>query len=215
MGEYNKNLQELQYIIKKSIYGNANIVSNKNSMFDKCLENIKREFYNNDIEAFYKYMEDFFYPIVYNIENINLDKIYLEFIKSTIILNIFEFESDEYKDFPLTISEYSDLFNIHITEEDCSNYHSSHINYKLKSNLMTPELLETINKYSECDVNISINNGGISLIPKNGYSAINYILDENNNISSKYDITNTLEMFRKLYIKLKEVNEFINNKILN
>ena len=140
------------------------------------------------------------------------DKIYLEFIKSTIILNIFE--SDEYKDFPLTISEYSDLFNIHITEEDCSNYHSSHINYKLESNLMTPELLETINKkYSECGVNISIYNGGISLIPKNGYSAINYILDEYNDISS--DITNTLEMFRKLYIKLKEVNEFINNKILN
>ena len=213
MEEYNKNLQELQHIIKKSIYGNANIVSNKNSMFDKCLENIKREFYHNDREAFYKYMEDFFYPIVYNIENINLDKIYLEFIKSTIILNIFEFESDEYKDFPLTISEYSDLFNIHITEEDCSNYHSSHINYKLECHLMTPELLETINKYFECDVNISIYNGSISLIPKNGYSVINYILDKNNDISS--NITKTLEMFRKLYIKLKEVNEFINNKILN
>ena len=213
MGEYNKNLQELQHIIKKSIYGNANIVSNKNSIFDKCLENIKREFYNNDREAFYKYMEDFFYSIVYNIENINLDKIYLEFIKSTIVFNIFKL--DEYKDFPLTISEYSDLSNIHITEEDCSNYHSSHIKYKLESNLMTPELLETINKYSECDVNISIYNGGISLIPKNGYSAINYILDEANDISSKYDITNTLEMFRKLYIKLNGVNEFINNKILN
>ena len=213
MGEYNKNLQELQHIIKKSIYGNANIVSNKNSMFDKCLENIKREFYNNDIEAFYKYMEDYFYPIVYNIENINLDKIYLEFIKSTIVFNIFKL--DEYKDFPLTIVEYSDLFNIHITEEDCSNYHSSHINYKLESNLMTPELLETINKYSECDFNISIYNGGISLIPKNGYSAINYILDEANDISSKYDISKTLEMFRKLYIKLNGVNEFINNKILN
>ena len=213
MGEYNKNLQELQHIIKKSIYGNANIVSNKNSIFDKCLENIKREFYNNDREAFYKYMEDFFYPIVYNIENINLDKIYLEFIKSTIVFNIFKL--DEYKDFPLTISEYSDLSNIHITEEDCSNYHSSHIKYKLESNLMTPELLETINKYSKCDFNISIYNGGISLIPKNGYSAINYILDEANDISSKYDITNTLEMFRKLYIKLNGVNEFINNKILN
>ena len=180
-------------------------------MFDKCLENIKREFYYNDREAFYKYMEDYFYPIVYNIENINLDKIYLKFIKSTIVFNIFKL--DEYKDFPLTISEYSDLFNIHITEEDCSNYHSSHINYKLESNLMTPELLETINKYSECDVNISIYNGSISLIPKNGYSAINYILDENNDISS--NITKTLDMFRKLYIKLNEVNEFINNKILN
>lgn len=213
MGEYNKNLQELQNIIKNSIYGNANIVSNKNSVFDKCLENIKQEFYNNDGKVFSKYMEDYFYSMFYDMENIDLDKIYLKFIKSTIILNIFE--SDEYKYFPLTISEYSDLFNIHITEEDYSNYHSSNIYYKLESNLMTPEILKTINKYSKCDVNISIYNGGISLIPKNGYSAINYILDEANDISSKYDITNTLEMFRKLYIKLNEVNEFINNKILN
>jgi len=212
MSEYNKNLQELQYIIKNSIYGNANVVSNKNSILDKCLENIKREFYNNDSEAFYKYIEDYFYPMFYDMEHINLDKIYLKFIKSTIVFNIFE--SDEYKEYPLKVSDYSDLFDIYIREEDYSNYHSSHIYYKLESNLMTPELLETINQYSECDVDISINNGRLSLLPKNGYSAINYILDENNDISSKYDITWTLEMFRKLYIKLKEVNEFINNKIL-
>lgn len=212
MSEYNKNLQELQYIIKNSIYGNANVISNKNSMFDKCLENIKREFYNNDGEAFSKYIEDYFYPMFYDMEHINLDKIYLKFIKSTIVFNIFE--SDEYKEYPLKISDYSDLFDIYIREDDYSNYHSSHIYYKLESNLMTPELLETINQYSECDVDISINNGRLSLLPKNGYSAINYILDENNDISSKYDITWTLEMFRKLYIKLNEVNEFINNKIL-
>ena len=80
--------------------------------------------------------------------------------------------------------------------------------------LMTPELLSVINKYSNCDVDISISNGRLSLLPKNGYSAINYILDENNDISSKYDIASTLELFRELYIKLNKVNEFINNKIL-
>lgn len=212
MSDINNNLKELQNIIKNSIYGNANVISNKNSILDKCLENIKREFYNNDSEGFYKYMEDYFYPMFYDMENVNLDKIYLKFIKLTIVFNIFE--SDEYKEFPLKVSDYSDLFDIYISKDDYSNYHSSNIYYKLESKLMTPELLETINQYSECDVDISIINGRLSLLPKNGYTAISYILDENYDISSKYNITCTLEMFRKLYIKLNEVNEFINNKIL-
>lgn len=210
--ENNKNLKQLEYIIKNSIYGNSNVISLKNTLFEKCLSNICKHFYNDDFYKFNKYMEDYFYIMHYDIENINLDKIYLSFIKSTIICNIFE--AEEYEEYPLKLSDYSELFNIKITEEDCSDYHSSKIYYHLDSTLMVPELLSVINEYSDSDVDISISNGRLSLLPKNGYTAINYILDENNDISSKYDITQTLEMFRKLYIKLNEVNEFINNKIL-
>lgn len=212
MSEENKNLKELQNIIKNSIYGNANIISQKNTLFEKCLDNICKHFYNNDFSEFNKYMENYFYIMHYDIENVNLDKIYLSFIKSTIICNIFG--TEEYENYPLKLSDYSELFNIKVTEEDYSDYHSTHLYYHLDSMLMVPELLSVINKYSDCDVDISITNGRLSLLPKNGYSAINYILDENNDISSKYDITSTLEMFRKLYIKLNKVNEFINNKIL-
>lgn len=210
--ETNKNLKQLEYIIKNSIYGNSNLISPKNTLFEKCLANICKHFYNNDFNEFNKYMENYFYILRYDIENINLDKIYLSFIKSTIICNIFG--TEEYENYPLKLSDYSELFNIKVNEEDYSDYHSSHVYYHLDSILMVPELLSVVNKYSNCDIDISISNGRLSLLPKNGYSAINYILDENNDISSKYDIATTLEMFRELYIKLNKVNEFINNKIL-
>lgn len=210
--ETNKNLKQLEYIIKNSIYGKSNLISPKNTLFEKCLDNLCKHFYNNDFNEFNKYMENYFYILHYDIENVNLDKIYLSFIKSTIICNIFG--TEEYENYPLKLSDYSELFNIKVTEEDYSDYHSTHLYYHLDSMLMTPELLSVINKYSDCDVDISISNGRLSLLPKNGYSAINYILDENNDISSKYDIASTLELFRELYIKLNKVNEFINNKIL-
>lgn len=211
--ENNKNLKQLEYIVKNSIYGNADIISQKNTLFEKCLNNICKHFYNDDFSEFNKYMENYFYILHYDIEKINLDKIYLSFIKSTIICNIFG--TEEYENYPLKLSDYSELFNIKIDEKVYSDYHSDHSYYHIDSMLMVPELLSVINKYSDCDVDIVISNGRLSLLPKNGYNAINYILDENNDISSKYDITSTLEMFRELYIKLNKVNEFINNKILN
>lgn len=211
--ENNKNLKQLEYIVKNSIYGNADIISQKNTLFEKCLNNICKHFYNDDFSEFNKYMENYFYILHYDIEKVNLDKIYLSFIKSTIICNIFG--TEEYENYPLKLSDYSELFNIKIDEKVYSDYHSDHSYYHIDSMLMVPELLSVINKYSDCDVDIVISNGRLSLLPKNGYNAINYILDENNDISSKYDITSTLEMFRELYIKLNKVNEFINNKILN
>jgi hypothetical protein len=211
--ENNKNLKQLEHIVKNSIYGNADIISQKNTLFEKCLNNICKHFYNDDFSEFNKYMENYFYILHYDIEKVNLDKIYLSFIKSTIICNIFG--TEEYENYPLKLSDYSELFNIKIDEKVYSDYHSDHSYYHIDSMLMVPELLSVINKYSDCDVDIVISNGRLSLLPKNGYNAINYILDENNDISSKYDITSTLEMFRELYIKLNKVNEFINNKILN
>jgi hypothetical protein len=76
---------------------------------------------------------------------------------------------------------------------------------------MTPELLSVINKYSDCDIDIRLENSNIVLTPKNGYNVISYIQD---NISNLSNITTVLQMFNELYIKLKEVNEFINNEIL-
>lgn len=207
--ETNKNLKQLEYIIKNSIYGNSNLISQKNIMFEKCLNNICKHFYNNDFNEFNKYMENYFYILHYDIENVNLEKIYLSFIKSTIICNIFG--NEEYKNYPLKLSDYSELFNIKVTIEDYSDYHSSHVYYNLNSMLMTPELLSVINKYSDCDIDIRLENSNIVLTPKNGYNVISYIQD---NISNLSNITTVLQMFNELYIKLKEVNEFINNEIL-
>lgn len=207
--ENNKNLKQLEYIIKNSIYGNSNLISQKNTMFEKCLNNICKHFYNNDFNEFNKYMENYFYILHYDIENVNLEKIYLSFIKSTIICNIFG--NEEYKNYPLKLSDYSELFNIKVTIEDYSDYHTSHVYYNLNSMLMTPELLSVINKYSDCDVDIRLENSNIVLTPKNGYNVISYIQD---NISNLSNITTVLQMFNELYIKLKEVNEFINNEIL-
>jgi hypothetical protein len=207
--ETNKNLKQLEYIIKNSIYGNSNLISPKNTLFEKCLGNLCKHFYNNDFNEFNKYMENYFYILHYDIENVNLEKIYLSFIKSTIICNIFG--NEEYKNYPLKLSDYSELFNIKVTIEDYSDYHSSHVYYNLNSMLMTPELLSVINKYSDCDIDIRLENSNIVLTPKNGYNVISYIQD---NISNLSNITTVLQMFNELYIKLKEVNEFINNEIL-
>lgn len=205
--ERNVNINEIENTIYRNISNMSKYVSKKNDLFETTFTKIIKKFFKT-IEEWDNYTNKYFSDVCnYEVNRIDLDKMYCEYIKYILTQKYFkpQFTSNELLYF-LSPEDINKCYSVRLDRIEQDSYHgSSSCEYQIKIELNTPECIEILsNIYNKIyHTSFNIDQSGKLLTYKN-HSIFNYLCHDNfDDNKVNFDFSDYL---RKIKESIKEFN---------
>ena len=208
--ERNKTINKIENTIYKNVSNMSKYVSKKNDLFETIFNKIQEQFFESQ-EEFDKITNNYFSSLQkYEISNINLDKMYCDYIKYILTHEYFLSEfTENYLLSCLLPHEINKCYMVKLTEVENESYHgSSNTEYDIKIYLSTPECIEVLsNIYNKINhTSFNIDQTGKLLTYKN-HSIFTYLCHDNfDDNKVNFDFTDYL---KKIKEAIKDFNLII------
>lgn len=208
--ERNPKISKIETMIYRNISNMSKYVSPKNNLFENTFSKIIKLFFKNNKE-WEEFTNNYFSLIVnYEVNRIDLDKMYCDYIKYILTYKYFlsQFATNELLSCLLP-DDINKCYSVRLNKIEIDSYHGSDsIEYNIKIELNTPECIEVLsNIYNKIyHTSFNIDQTGKLLTYKN-HSIFTYLCNDNfDDNKVNFDFTDYL---KKIKEAIKEFNLII------
>ena len=198
----------LKYITLQSDY-----VSAKNNLYETCLNEIKKHFYQDNVELFDNEIKDVINNIEhkYDVTTFNLYNISLAVIKKILCKHLFVILQKQYNVINLSLDELANLIDVKSIN---SNYNSCLYNEQICISINQINLVNFINKYLNGKYCLKFENGKYCIYNKDNLNLADSIFS--NKTWTDIDLENFIIHYRNINNFIFSLNssvDVLKNKI--